>query len=147
MFNKPYKCPTRLNVNARINRLRSTTALTPDLFECAVRHGYALLERIKADIEDGVEDEGVDANDYASGYFLKWYPGLSDLSSLVIDFIDDDDDLIEAMTDAQDRLGWDVAIVVANWVQEDAALRAMTPAERAEREQEQRYYQAMLKAA
>ena len=146
-MSKPYKFPTRLNVNARINRLRSTTNLPTDLFECAVRHGYALLERIQSDIEDGVEDDGVDVKDYASGYFLKLYPGLSDLHSL-IDFMDDDnDDLIEAMSDEQDRLAWKVAIDVADWAQEDAALRAMTPAERAEREQQQQHVEAMLKAA
>ena len=142
-----YKCPTRLNVNARINRLRSTTNLPLDMFECAVRHGYALLERIQSDIDDGIEDEGVDANDYASGYTLKWYPGLSDLSPLVIDFTDDNDDLIATMTNEQDRLAWKVAIDVADWAQEDAALRAMTPAERAERGQQQQYVEAMLKAA
>ena len=143
-----YKCPTRLNVNARINRLRSTTNLPLDMFECAVQHGYALLERFQEHEKEDDEVNGMDIKDYAKGYTLKWYPGLSDLSPLVVGFIDEDnDDLIAAMTDEQDRLGWDVAFDVAYWAQEDAALRAMTPAERAEREQQQQYVEAMLKAA
>ena len=142
-----YKCPTRLNVNARINRLRSTTNLPLDMFECSVRHGYALFERINVDIENGLEGEVVDVEGYASGHTPRLYPGLSDMHSLVTDFMGDDDDRIASMNDEQDRLAWKVAIDVADWAQEDAALRAMTPAERAEREQQQQHVEAMLKAA
>ena len=142
-----YKCSTRLNVNARINRLRSTTNLPLDMFECSVRHGYALFERINVDIENGLEGEVVDVEGYASGHTPRLYPGLSDMHSLVTDFMGDDDDRIASMNDEQDRLAWKVAIDVADWAQEDAALRAMTPAERAEREQQQQHVEAMLKAA
>ena len=146
-MSKPYKFPTRLNVNARINRLRSTTNLPLDMFECSVRHGYALFERINVDIENGLEGEVVDVEGYASGHTPRLYPGLSDMHSLVTDFMGDDDDRIASMNDEQDRLAWKVAIDVADWAQEDAALRAMTPAERAEREQQQQHVEAMLKAA
>ena len=113
-----------------------------------MQHGYALLERFREHEEEDEEIKGMDLKDYAKGYTLKRYPGLSDLSQLVVDFIDEDnDDLIAAMTDEQDRLGWDVAFDVAYWAQEDAELRAMTPAERAEREQQQQHVEAMLKAA
>ncbi|MHB1701715.1 MAG: hypothetical protein ACYCSN_16610 [Acidobacteriaceae bacterium] len=130
-----HKIPTRINVNARIKGLRKSCNLPSDLFEFAVAHGYALLEKMKEDAEDDPDVLWDAPDDFACGYLPEFHPGLSSLNALVCDFLDDNDQtLLENMTKEQDQAAWKIALQITGWAKENDELRAMPAAERAEKE-------------